>query len=95
VVALVQRALILQGDVGDIWPGRQERVYGVTTSSSLLSITVYDTLDTVGSALSVARKDEPTSCCTHASQVVLSTLLTGTSKPSVLPRTVRPSSVVP
>ena len=70
-------------------------MYGVTTSSSLVSMTVYDTLDTVGSALSVARKDEPTSCCTHASQVVLSTLLTGTSRPSVSPSAVSPSSVVP
>ena len=40
VLTEVQRALVLEGDVGDVGPQRKAEVYGVTTSSYSLSITV-------------------------------------------------------
>ena len=69
--------------------------YGVTTSSPLVSMTVYFTPGTVGEALSLARKAEPSSCCTQAVQVVDSRLFTPEMKSRSVPSTVSPSRVVP
>src|SRR5579885_1011246 len=76
--------------------GRSAAVYGVTTSSLLVVITVYCTPGTVSPpALSAVRKDEPASCSTQASQGPLRNWFTGTSTPNNVPSVVSSSSVVP
>src|SRR5216684_537160 len=58
--------------------GRKALVYGVTTSSSLVSMTVYWTAGTVGFALRLVRNGEPASCGTQAAHWVASRVLMGT-----------------
>ncbi len=76
--------------------GRKALVYGVTTSSSVDSITVYWTPGTVSPpALSAVRKEEPCSCSTQAAHGPSSRPLIGSMRLSWMPSSVMPSRVVP
>src|ERR1700689_2591676 len=77
-------------------PDRNADVDGVTTSSSLVSITTYLTVGSVPPpALRAVRNGDPATCSTHASQVVDSWASTVLARPMSSIKVAIPSNGVP